>query len=1021
MAALEIRLFGGLEISQAGTTLNAFMSNKAPALLAYLAMNQQAHQRDLLATLLWGELSDADARNNLRQVLTNLRKVVDPYLIVTRETIGFNPAAPYWLDVETFERHLATSRTLSPTQQMAALQTATPLYRGDFLAGFFVRDAPEFEEWMLAQKARLREVVLHVLHTLTGLQMRHGHYDLAIASAGQSLTLDPWREEAHRQLMLALARTGQRSAALAQYRNCQRILQRELGVEPSIETQSLFTRLRAVGETRPHNLPPQPTMFVGRLAELETVEALLLTPDCRLLTLVGVGGVGKTRLALQAAERLWQIGAFLNGVYWVPLAGLATPDLLATALAEACGFTFTGNKPPQTQLIDFLRNQEALFLLDTFEHLLEGSTWLGELLQRAAGVKLLVTSRERLYSKWEWLYEVNGLEAESAVALFTLRVRMLDSDFAIPATPQPEAADMQAAILRICHLVQGLPLGIELAAGSIRHYPCTAIADAIAHNLDLLSSSLRDTPARHRSISAVFDYSWQLLTPVEQQIFPLLTVFPGHFSQAAALAVCQVVTHLPAAGPLRPTALQPLLAGFVDKSLLQRSKEGRFQLHPLLRQYGAEKLALEPAREAAVQRSHGHFYRNLLNRLTDTIGSSRQGALLATIEQEVENVRAAWQWAIANEPETNLLPMIDSLFEFYEVRSLIQEASEQFGLALTAVQSGGRQWAAQPSADNLTLLKLLNRQGRFLFRLGRLAEAEELFGQAKALAASSNQPRELALAFNYWGLIKQMAGDYAEAIHLYQESLALAQRAEDQIGMARALNNLGVITFRQGKFAEAETLLQQSLVLRRRLGDPKPIADSLNNLGILLHALEAYEREQQLLLEALATYRQLDDRKGIGTVLHNLGGVQLALAHYPEARVFFEEALDYRQHDPVGLGNTLNNLGTVAFRSGDVGAAGVYYQRALQVAWENRDIPITLDILVGIAECLLGLQQATPALSLLAFVQGQTQDSDTLAETARLLPLAHSATLATAAQDEAQGAVWTIEQAVAAALQSEVS
>ena len=1003
---LEIRLFGGLEISQAGAPLNAFMSNKAPALLAYLALHPRPHQRDVLATLLWGELGDADAKNNLRQVLTNLRKVVDPYLLVTRETIGFNPDAPYFLDVAAFEQHLATAQTQPPTQQMATLQAAAALYRGDFLAGFFVREAPDFEEWLLAQKARWREVALHALHTLTALQMSYGHFGAAIASAGQALALDPWREEAHRQLMLALARSGQRSAALAQYRTCRQVLQQELGVEPSLETQALFTRLRAAGASIPHNLPPQPTAFVGRMAELEALEMLLLNRDCRLLTLVGVGGVGKTRLALQAAERLLQIGAFLNGVYHVPLAGLDTPDLLATALAEACGLTFTGNQPPSTQLSNFLRNQEVLFILDTFEHLLSGSGWLGELLQRAPAVKLLFAARERLQSKWEWLYEVNGLEETSAMTLFTLRAQMLAADFA----PMEAAEETQRAIRRICGLVQGLPLGIELAAGSVRHYPCAAIADAIAHNLDPLSSSLRDTSPHHRSIRAVFDYSWQLLTPMERQLFPLLAVFPASFSQAAALAVCQTL----AAPPLRPAAVSALLTGFVDKSLLQRSTAGRFQLHPLLRQYSAEQLASQPAQEAATYQGHTSFYRDLLGGLTAAIGGSRQPRLLTTLEEELENVRAAWQWAMTHEPATHLLPMIDSLFEFYEVRSLVQEAGERFGQALQAVQ----QRATPLAADKLTLLKLLNRQGRFLFRLGRQAEAEAFFSQAQPLAAACDQPRELALAANYLGLVKQMAGLYEDAICLYQESLTLARHADDRVGMARALNNLGVITFRMGTFTEAEGLLQQALTLRRQLGDPKSIADTLNNLGILLHAREAYEQETQLLQEALATYRQLADRKGMGSALHNLGGVQLALGRYEEAQRFLDEALDYRQNDPVGMGNTLNNLGTVAFRRGDAQAASVYYQRALQVAWENKDIPITLDILVGIAECLLSVQKPTRALSLLAFVQGQSHDSDTLTETARLLALARAATPTTATQDEAHGATWTIEQAVAVALQS---
>ncbi len=422
---------------------------------------------------------------------------------------------------------------------------------------------------------------------------------------------------------------------------------------------------------------------------------------------------------------------------------------------------------------------------------------------------------------------------------------------------------------------------------------------------------------------------------------------------------------------------------------------------------------LDPRRHAAVQREHGRFYANFLAQQAAEIGSHRQQTLLSAVEQEIDNVRAAWGWAVAHQPAQELLPMIDSLFEFYEVRSLVQEAGERFGGALIAVQ----QEAAVASSANLALIKLLNRQGRFLFRQGRRTEAESLLRQALAQAASVADTREMALAYNYLGLVQQWAGDYTEAVRLYQASRTLYQGDGDTVGLARALNNLGVINLRLGNYTEAEAFLQQSLALRRQLGDAKSLADSLNNLGILLHEVGDYARETQLLQEALAAFRQLADRKGIGTVLHNLGGVQLACARYTEARHLLEEALAYRHSDPTGLAHTLNNLGEVALRSGDRRAARDYYQRALQVAWESKAIPITLDILVGIADCLLCENRPGPAFGLLAFVRQQAQDSDTLTATERLLALARQATPPPAAQFEVIGADRTIEQTVAAALQ----
>lgn len=998
---LQIHLFGGLTIAHQGTTLTAFMSNKAPALLAYLAVTGRAHQRDHLATLLWGEMGDADARNNLRQVLTNLRKLVDAHLLVSRDTIGFNAHAPYFLDVETFEHHLQRAQALPPAQQALALQAATALYTGEFLAGFFVRDAPEFEEWMLAQKARLRDLALHALHTQTQLQLMRAQYSQVIDSVGRVLAIDPWREEAHRQLMTALVRSGQRSAALAQYRVCQRLLQTELGVEPSTETRTLYERIRAAGAAIPHNLPPQPTSFVGRLDELADIETRLLQPDCRLLTLLGVGGIGKTRLALQTGERLLQVGAFLNGIYFVTLAGLDAPDLLVTAIAEVCGLVFSAGKDPKVQLIDFLRHQEVLLILDNFEHLLAAGNWLGEILQGAPGVKLLVTSRERLNVRWEWLVEVAGLEATSAAQLFTARARTVAAHFTVDIDTEP-------AIARICYLTQGLPLGVELAAAAVHYYSCQAIADAIAQNLDLLATQWRDAPPRHRSVRAVFDYSWQLLAPHEQQVFLALSVFQASFSPTAALAVCRADGIAPYSTQTPNAPFTAMITSLVDKSLVQRSQEGRYQLHSLLRQYAAEKLAQQPDRQAAVHRQHGRFYAAFLGQQTASIGGSRQQVILSLIEQEIDNVRAAWAWAVAYDPAQELLPMIEPLFEFYEVRALIQEAAERFAQALTALQTRD---AARPTATP-TLLKLLNRQARFLSRLGRRREAEILLEQSRGLAQTLGDEQERALADNYQGLIKQMDGDYTAAVRLYQAGLQRCRQVNDRVGMARACNNLGVIYLRLGNYADSAHYLQAALDLRRQLENPKSIADSLNNLGILQHELGDYAREAQLLSEALVYFRQVGDRKGIGTILHNLGGVHLALEQYTEARQFLEEALLLRQADPVGLANTINNLGTVALRAGDFASAATRFAEAIQFALDSHDTSITLDILVGMAEVLLHKGNAVVALELLNFVLAQAQDSDTCAEAERLWGLARSA----APPTPAQAAPQTVEPLVAKAL-----
>ena len=342
------------------------------------------------------------------------------------------------------------------------------------------------------------------------------------------------------------------------------------------------------------------------------------------------------------------------------------------------------------------------------------------------------------------------------------------------------------------------------------------------------------------------------------------------------------------------------------------------------------------------------------------------------------------------------------------MRALIQEAAERFGQALMALQTRD---AARPTATP-TRLKLLNRQARFLSRLGRRREAEILLEQSRGLAQTLGDEQERALADNYQGLIKQMDGDYTAAVRLYQAGLQRCRQVNDRVGMARACNNLGVIYLRLGNYADSAHYLQAALDLRRQLENPKSIADSLNNLGILQHELGDYAREAQLLSEALVYFRQVGDRKGIGTILHNLGGVHLALEQYAEARQFLEEALLLRQADPVGLANTINNLGTVALRAGDFASAATRFAEAIQFALDSHDTSITLDILVGMAEVLLHKGNAVVALELLNFVLAQAQDSDTCAEAERLRGLARSA----APPTPDQAAPQTVEPLVAKAL-----
>ncbi len=884
MLRLHLFALGPPRLERAGEPVKISL-RKAMALLTYLAISRQAHSRDALAALFWPDDSQSEARGNLRRALARLTQALgSQWFVVDRETAGLDPEADLWVDVDQFRRRLAASQSHGHAPAdvcpacLADLAAAADLYRDDFLAGFSLPDCPAFDEWQFFQREGLRQELASALARLARGYGGQRDYQQAIPYARRWLALDPLHEPAHQQLMLLYAQSGQQAAALRQYDACVRTLEEELGAAPSAETTALFVAIKtkrvaskvAAAASKPptrHNLPLQPTPFVGREQELAELVQRLQNPACRLMTIIGPGGIGKTRLALEAAARLLAAERFPGGVFFVPLAAVDTADLLVSAIVESLEVDFPSGADLKTQLLQHLSAQKRglLLVLDNFEQLVEGAELLAALLQRAPAVKLLVTSRERLNLVAEWLFDLHGLpfpaqfqpgddlESFDAVRLFTQTAARLMASFAVPDADKPYLA-------RICAHLEGMPLGLELAAAWVRTLSCREIADELARDAALLRTSLRDVPDRHRSLAAVFDHSWRRLAPEEQRVFRWLSVFRGGFSTGAAQEVVG--------------AALPTLLALADKSLARAGEKGRFELHELVRQYGGERL-LEAGETKRARDRHLACFLHLAEAAEPELQGREQSVRLKTLAMDNGNFRAALEWSLGGGDVTAGLRLAAALGQFWYMRSqdydegakwlerLLARAAPEEQPALRAkallwlgvlAHYASDDGAARPALEeSLALFGALGDSagaGDAHLYLGDIASyrgdddaAGVHYGAARSAYESSlavlrqrGAAWALARTLNHLGEIARTSDDYAAARAFYEESLALRRALADQRGMAVSLLNLGHVALRQGDVGAAAACFGDSLIGSQQLGDKRGVADCLAGMGGVMGA-----------------------------------------------------------------------------------------------------------------------------------------------------------------------------------------
>lgn len=923
--------------------LGHFRSAKSLALLAYLAMEGSSrHDRSTLINLFWPDLPEEKARQNLSQTITRLRDTLGAageVVQANRQAVWLNPAVEVWLDIRAFWRLLDEVEQHGHDLKVTCLACqdklaqAVALVRGELLAGVAIQDSPVFEEWLLLERERVHQLLLGALADLAEGALAGGRYEAAIEYARRQVALESWREVAHRQLMQALALSGQRAAALAQYESCRQILQKELGVEPTSITQQLAADIRAEkvqsqqmqpAATPNSNLPSSLTPFIGRTPELADIEEQLQTAAARIVTIVGLGGMGKTRLALEVGRKIagQPIGRW-DGVWFIPLAGVDSADGVPLAIAHTLGLSLTAKESPAEAVIRQLQNRRLLLILDNFEHLLEGRGWLLQLLQAADEVQLLITSRERLRLMAEDVYELEGLLVPpadtplarardyDAVSLFGDLARRIDKRFRLDELHWP-------AVAQICRTLEGLPLGIELAVSLLENGPLTHVVDLIGRDPTTLTTDVLGIAPHQRSLAQVFEQSWRGLAPAEQMALARLSLMRGVFTWEDALVV----------GGATPVMLTRLR----HSSLLRPAGIGRLAIHELVRQFAAVKLAQQPAWQQEGGREHAQLY---LGRIGSYV--SEQKTLRPVIWEALDNIYAAWQWALQQRDVALLLRSVNGLCRFHTDHSLYEAG-------LAQMQAVSRLYAdytveAMTAVERELLASALAQECGIWTDTWFFPKALATAERALAVAPPDVDPSLLAFVAYQRGRVALHQGQSEIVLDIFLAGLADARRGHDRAIEAALLREVGSVYRQRGDYLTFIGYIEQALAIYQALEDTSRIqqlfyflgfyqasaghywagylnllkAQALNELTHSAHLEAAIEssighvemlfgRYEQALVRHQTAHRQLlpiDGRWRTVTLLTQMAATQMALGMLPEAADSLAEAERIAQRDQL--------------------------------------------------------------------------------------------------------------------------
>ncbi len=958
MSVLRIYTLGTPRIAVEGREVH-LPRKKSVALLCYLALQEESIPRSTLAHLLWetsarkaSPPSKQDkALGNLRRALFDLVQTTgSQWFEISRASVRLK-TEEVWVDAAEFERLSRPNSPLFPRDlerddlPLEGWKKALGLYRGPFLEGLHIHSRG-FDLWKSEEERLWEGRLIPLLHNLSHALFLRAEYEEALALATRWHQTDESDDRAHHLLMQIYLATGQRSRALQQYRTYLEML-REYSLSPTPPIQSLYEHIRGEAASAGPRLPASPpreqdtpktslaqeeiaslpvyfSPFVGRESEVGAIIARLQSPECRLLTIVAPGGIGKTRLAVKAGERLRDDS--FDRVLFVDLSQFAPGTNLYEALQDKLlpsrFLQDTSEHDAIRNVTHMLDGKTTLLILDNFEHLTTQAINLPHLLTALPRLKILVTSRERLNLHGEWVYPLDGLsyprtdeipsglmplcKQYSAIQLFANRARQNAPSFQI-------TDENREHVIRICRLVEGSPLAIEMSAAWVGQFSCQVIANELSTRLDILQSNTLDLPPRQRTYRASCDYSWTLLTPYHQEILCKLSIFSDNFTYEAARQIVGL--------QLKD------LKSLVDKSWIRSTKPGQYHLHALLRQYLREKLEECPAVAEQTRQQHASYYARYLEETSRRFLGAEQTTALERCDQNRENIHAAWEWAVAR-PELPLLEtMCAPLFTFYRLKNLFRVGRQRYERAMRRLEE------IAPSSPLHNHVR--NRYAWFAYILGEQHRAEALWKEGLRVSRQAGDTAEEAFCLYNLGLIAQASGQWEEAIDKTRLSLRKYRQLGDAHAVANCQKRLGYILSLQKEYPEAEKHYRRCLQIYESLGDQYNIALVNAFLSDCAYAQGHTAQARLLAQQALETANKTGNRRLRALALNRLASTlpprEAVKIHRSSAMIF--EAVG----DRVRAGIAYNNLAAELIEVGEYAEAENAYYLALQTFDDSHD------------------------------------------------------------------------------------